>query len=86
MRTGSEKRWVQFSEDELIDLVLRLEDDGWTEDDSFQNRTSHVARLWLGPQGGYLHVHYAADCSCALSGGSGLGVDMEIDFDDPGGE
>jgi len=28
MRTGSERRWVEFSEDELIDLVLRLEDDG----------------------------------------------------------
>jgi len=56
------------------------------EDNSFQDRTSHLSRVWLGPRGGYLHVHYAADCCCALSGGSGRGVDMEIDFDDPGGE
>ena len=68
MRTGSEKRWVAVGEDEVVDLVLRLEEEGWFEDDAFQARTSHVSQVWHGPRGGYLHVHYAAECFCALSG------------------
>ncbi|MDX6592751.1 MAG: hypothetical protein QOJ13_1947 [Gaiellales bacterium] len=59
--------WVELTDDEVIDVVVRLESEGWYEDESFPARTCHRSRMWVGPgpgeAPGFLHVHYSGCCS-----------------------